>query len=879
MAYQPKSYKKFVATAATATLVATAVVPAAFADEATTAAFTDVPASYDAAVSFLVENNFAVGLSETQFGISAQITRGDAAVVIAKAAGLMDEDAKASGFTDVPARGAIAVNSLKAAGVVNGTSTTKFGWDQPIKRGDAAIMFAKAFGLTEGSASDVDFTDVPDRYKEAVAALLANDVTNGINATQYGTDNNIKRGDFAKFVYALKDRIELPSTTPAVASVSAINAKQVVVKFATAIDVDTVITDAGTTDTLKSGVFNISRVPAATGTEIAKNVVADDATGELSADGKTLTITAAGTTYFDGTYAVTVNDTVTDVNGNEIPVFSGTLTADDNTAPTVAGVTYDVSSNLVTVEFNELLASQPTTVRQNGQPVQVLSFTNDTITFANTATAGTNSSVYVAGGVDFAGNTQTLFNGSVFVSQASTTALTVTALNQVDSNVVRVVFDKAVDGNATVAATDVANSLTVLKDGSTTTAYNVTRSASDTSNRSFDITFTGAAPSYSIYDGTATTEALTFVLADDSITDIFGNKNGLYNNALTLTKDVAGPALVSSKVSADKKTLEVTFNEKLLSGSVNDAAFTVRRDGVAQTVDTSTDIKTGAGNEAVVSIALSSTDLNTDGTLKAGTYTVRLEEGAVKDEHTNNNALISTNVVVTTGSTVATPLTATTIQNAAGVANTFEVTYSEEVTASALSASNYTLDGAALPANTDIYFKNATKTVAVIVLPANTVNIGDASTATTGTNAIFGVKNVVDTDGDVVAAKSSTVKVQDNTAASLTAARLVGDTLELTFNENLDATSTPADFDAVVAAFGISNGSVTLADGTTPGGETVATAVSGNKLTITVTDAGDSNWTSVKAAGTITVTTKSGISLEDSNNVDVKAGASVTATR
>jgi hypothetical protein len=214
MTHQPKSYKKFIATAATATLVATAVVPAAFADEATTAAFTDVPTSYADAVSFLIDNSFAIGLSETQFGISAQITRGDAAIIIASAAGLLDETAPSSGFSDVPKRGALAVNSLKEAGVINGTSSTQFGWDQPIKRGDTAIMFAKAFKLTEGSADDVDFTDVPERYKEAVAKLLAYDVTNGISSTQFGTDNNIKRGDFAKFIYAVKDRITLPEPTP-----------------------------------------------------------------------------------------------------------------------------------------------------------------------------------------------------------------------------------------------------------------------------------------------------------------------------------------------------------------------------------------------------------------------------------------------------------------------------------------------------------------------------------------------------------------------------------------------------------------------------------------------------------------------------------------
>src|SRR5690606_6751595 len=113
MAYQPKSYKKFVATAATATLVATAVVPAAFADEVKPAAFTDVAKQYEAAVNFVVSNNISQGLTATTFGVSADIKRGDAAIIIANAAGLNDEDAPKSGFSDVPARGALQINSLK----------------------------------------------------------------------------------------------------------------------------------------------------------------------------------------------------------------------------------------------------------------------------------------------------------------------------------------------------------------------------------------------------------------------------------------------------------------------------------------------------------------------------------------------------------------------------------------------------------------------------------------------------------------------------------------------------------------------------------------------------------------------------------------------
>ncbi|RNF39970.1 S-layer homology domain-containing protein, partial [Planococcus salinus] len=205
MAYQPKSYKKFVATAATATLVASAVAPSALADEVSTAAFTDVASQYETAVEYVVSNNIAKGFSDTQFGVNAQIKRGDAAVMIAQAAGLMNEDAPVSGFSDVPERGQLAVNSLKAAGVVNGKSATEFDFHSPITRGEAALMLSRAYELTAETA-DIPFTDViGTRYDDAVAALVENEVTDGISATQFGTYQNIKRGDFARFLYRLAE--------------------------------------------------------------------------------------------------------------------------------------------------------------------------------------------------------------------------------------------------------------------------------------------------------------------------------------------------------------------------------------------------------------------------------------------------------------------------------------------------------------------------------------------------------------------------------------------------------------------------------------------------------------------------------------------------
>ena len=124
MAYQSKSYKKFIATAATATLVASAIAPAAMA-----ASFTDVSEKYQNAVDFVVSKG-ANGMSETTFGVHENIKRVDAAILLVKVLGLDYENAAPSGFTDVPERGVQYVNALKEAGITNGVSATKFDYSQ-----------------------------------------------------------------------------------------------------------------------------------------------------------------------------------------------------------------------------------------------------------------------------------------------------------------------------------------------------------------------------------------------------------------------------------------------------------------------------------------------------------------------------------------------------------------------------------------------------------------------------------------------------------------------------------------------------------------------------------------------------------------------------
>ncbi|OES44930.1 S-layer homology domain-containing protein [Domibacillus iocasae] len=197
MAYQPKSYRKFVATAATATLVASAVTPAfaASADK-----FTDVNNTYNEAVSYLLDNNITNGITDSKFGTDLKITRGDAAVLIAKALKLDLSDAPESSFGDLNNRVKDAVNALYAKGIINGKSRTEFKPADNITRAEMAKVIALAYKLEAGETKNT-FTDVNNTFDPYVDALLEAGVTFGITGELFGATQDITRGQFALFMF------------------------------------------------------------------------------------------------------------------------------------------------------------------------------------------------------------------------------------------------------------------------------------------------------------------------------------------------------------------------------------------------------------------------------------------------------------------------------------------------------------------------------------------------------------------------------------------------------------------------------------------------------------------------------------------------------
>ncbi|WP_188074699.1 S-layer homology domain-containing protein [Planococcus sp. ANT_H30] len=179
------------------------------------ATFTDVSERYEPAVNYLVTQDITNGVSKTKFGIDQNVKRGDAAIILAHALGFTEKDAPSSGFGDVPTRGVVAINALKAAGIVNGKSAKSFGFNDLMKRGEMALMLTKSAAYNiKGDKSKLTFTDVNDRYADAVAALVDHKITTGKSAAKFGTNDLLKRGEYAVFIHKIEQSIEKEPVVP-----------------------------------------------------------------------------------------------------------------------------------------------------------------------------------------------------------------------------------------------------------------------------------------------------------------------------------------------------------------------------------------------------------------------------------------------------------------------------------------------------------------------------------------------------------------------------------------------------------------------------------------------------------------------------------------
>ncbi|MBS7345603.1 MAG: S-layer homology domain-containing protein [Caryophanon sp.] len=252
MANQPKKYQKFVATAATATLVATAVVPAASAD----AKFSDISTyaqEVQDEVVFLADLGVIKGFEDGTFKPSQNITRGQAVKMIGR---FLEEQ----GIAEVPANWEtvqsfddIALNRsdrdlvkyaalVKEAGVFQGNGnvlnpsgfTTRENMALILDRLVGKIVGKTAVELAAGKENNVsDLSNAKEEAREAIAALNALGVS---NAEEFKPKNNTQRVHFASFLARMIELAEEQTATPAISEVQALSKTKVVVTFNTPVD-------------------------------------------------------------------------------------------------------------------------------------------------------------------------------------------------------------------------------------------------------------------------------------------------------------------------------------------------------------------------------------------------------------------------------------------------------------------------------------------------------------------------------------------------------------------------------------------------------------------------------------------------------------------
>jgi trimeric autotransporter adhesin len=897
MAYQPKSYRKFVATAATATLVASAVAPAALA-----ASFTDVADKYKEAVDYLVTNKISQGATETTFGTSANIKRGDAAIWLANALKLDLTNVPASGFSDT-GRYDAAVSALKAKGVLSGKTETTYQPNALLTRGEMAKILANAYNLK--SDAQTPFTDLGPNFGAHIAALYANKITEGKTETTFGTSENITRGDLAIFLM----RAATLNATPVV-DVKAISAAKVVDKNTIEVTFDAALKaeDVKASDFAIEGVEIESATIKAAAAATTQTVVVIKTKTELKVDGKyEIKYKGASSDKTKVEYKVDAPVVTASKALNNIQVELTFNTALDketvvkaNFADNSATIDVDsvelVDSNKVVVTFNAAFANQTSVkLTLNGlkgtNGVAIAKDTTATVTFFD-VTVPTVTKVTSAGPdtfkVTFSEPVSTtaasvvanysVNNGQYFIQSAERTSLNEVTV-KLYSTLADGEYDVTVKNVTDLAGFKVADTtlkLTQVADKAAPEVASVVSASPEKVVLEFteDITLNDTSANLVAGDKVYHTNTnntpdtiavdpnnskrlvLTFttnklpqggtaylVIEKDVVKDGWANKNAKYTNNITVVVDTVKPT-VKKLESANDTSFKLTFSEDVQQTSAETVANYTVLDSTGKKVTTA--INSAVRNtttNSVVTLTLASS-------LPGGTYTVVVEN--VKDIAGNVIDKASTNVEVK-DSTAPTVTAAGTLYAGKKI---FKVAFSEPMATtgagSVLDLANYKFGGDYLNKveGVTVTVTDSGKAVLVDYSKSN-LTVANGNTVTVG--------KVSDAVGNFTTSFTSVVTLTDATTVSISKAEATGTkTVKVTLDDSLTKFNA-ADF--VLKQNGVA---------TTPASVTFANVDGKGVITYTLT-------TALNTDATTAVTVETAASTSSENAFGVKVGASLSA--
>lgn len=740
-------------------------------------------------IQTLYNNQITTGTTPTTFSPNALVTRGQMASFIYRS----EQATKAPEVDEDQLAVEAAAAQLKAGNVI-------------VPRGEYATAENKLAAVQAYANSLVTIKDV-------TVKVAAGTTANEFVVTVTKGEAKVQKTIAVNFAFAADDRF--------VTEVKSLNATQVQVSFSTPVDKESLFVNG------KEGDFK-----ATVALRSLDSVNAGKLTGELSADGKSLTITAQNP--LSKRYDITV-DGVKTVAGPAVDKYETTITiAADKTAPAVVGVE-KVSASQVKVKFTEPLSSigtvsyklaNGTDIAEGGNGV-TKSFTagDSEVTFSIGSDVKANEEVTVTiiGAKDQAGNlispnptTVTFTKGA-----ADGVAPTVKSISQTGAKTIAIQFSEELLAAPTVKVGGVQ--VTAVKDEKNPTVYNV-----ETAD---------------VLDGAKT-------VAISAFTDLSGEKGTDVSKVVTFVKDANAPKVVSSKVVTDEKDLkeylEITLDKDVELGAtptvdVTKGSFvkdfvttTLANEDVAPQAVAYKDEK---NSKKVVRVALSTLLGAKD--VEGASYKVELQFADVKSAA--GEVAADTTAEFTRGkdgkpeNEVKIGVTGV----AAGETNDYVVvTFNKAVdAATATNPANYAIAGT--------------------VIESATVNSDDLKKVTlklkADSNTFTGERNVVienvKAKGSAVAMEKyeSIVDISENVAPTIAKAVLTGTKeITLTFSEAVSDATATGDFTLLVGGKAVAN--------------TVSTGKTTNSTTVKVT---------LKTALTAEELAK-GLALEAAETIDIK---------
>jgi len=776
--------RKFFATTATAALVASAIVPVASAAEFQDAA--SISSWAKEAVQFLTDKGYIQGDEKGNFNPAGTLTRAEAAEILSKAL-----DLKATGtedFSDVSENDWF-YNAVLATSpeLFDGMGNGKFEPKAQLTREQAAKVIVQGYQLT-GKADLSQFADASKASKWAVSYLetaVENGVING-KGSLLAPQDKISREEFATMVKRTIDAVQ--EVTPAVEAVKGLNAKELEVKFNTAVDAK----DAA-----------ITTKYAVEGVAITNAVVSED--------GMTVTLTTDKEVKLTNG-KVTVKPIKTKADAKVLTEeFNKLITFADTTPVSVNSV--EAKGTTAVITFDEPVQSEGT-ISLNGTELSkdryTLSGKKLTITGL---TAEQSYKVDIVGATDFANNIANpiAVNFTVLKADVDNSKPTVsTAVNGTE-----ITFDFSEELMKQNLNADAETKEYAKVTVGSTVFYLTDADIKDTEDKTV---FT--------IDAKSALGTATFINTNIKVEgqkDLAGNAGDAFEFNAILSKDLTPATLVSTatkmlvaddvNATTDVDALYLTFSEPV---KVEGKLTVKTQNGIAYTTGKETAVKADAGFDVDGNGKIEGAEKNTvkvDIDLDSNsTYTFELSAKAVTDLAGNVTADTVT-FNVTTGVFEATPETPTDslVFGATPVVvtdnNVFTVEYAKEVTATATNAANYTLGGKELPAGTQLQFVDGTKKVR-FTLPEGSI--------TANGNYVLEASNVVDTKGNTLKGGKVTTQValKENIVPVATKVTAVDSkTFTVDFSENIADQAAPTGVTVKIAGSTVELASITVAGG------------------------------------------------------------------